>query len=143
MAMTREKTKESSEPPITDSNPARLSFWVPIPAPTPTLSTSAAATPSGYGSGESTTIARRRGTVYITPRIPPTAQIPNEVQNGNPVHQPTMTRPGSTNMMDESVPAADATVWTMLFSSMVEFLKNRRTAIETTAGGMDKAKEGP
>src|ERR1700756_665399 len=141
--MTSEKPKDSSEPPITDISPAWVSFLVPTLAPEPTLSTSAAATPSGYGNGESTTIARRSGTVYITPRMPPTAQMPKEVQNGKPVHQPTITRPGSTNMMDESVPAADATVCTMLFSSMVEFLKNRSTAIEITAAGMEEEKESP
>src|SRR6476620_8266656 len=60
--------------------------------------------------------ARRRGIEYITPRIPPSAQIQNEIQNGNSVHQPIMIRPGNTKMIDESVPAAEATVWTMLFS---------------------------
>ena len=82
----------------------------------PILSTSAHATPSGYGKSEVVTSARRRGIEYITPRIPPSAQIQNEIQNGNSVHQPIMIRPGSTKMIDESVPAAEATVWTMLFS---------------------------
>ena len=40
-------------------------------------------------------------------------------QNGNPVHQPTMTRPGSTKMIALSVPAAEAIVWTILFSWIV------------------------
>src|SRR6266576_3482226 len=56
----------------------------------PTLSTSAQATPSGYGKSEVVTSARRSGIEYITPRIPPSAQIQNEVQNGNSVHQPIM-----------------------------------------------------
>ena len=42
-----------------------------------------------------------------------------DIQKGNPVHQPTMTRPGSTKMIDDSVPAAEATVCTMLFSWIV------------------------
>src|SRR5438093_12449043 len=82
----------------------------------PTLSTSAHATPSGYGRSEVVTRARRSGIEYIPPRIPPSAQIQNEIQNGNSVHQPIMIRPGSTKMIDESVPAAEATVWTMLLS---------------------------
>jgi len=40
----------------------------------------------------------------------------NEVQNGKPVHQPTINRPGSTKMIDDIAPAAEATVWTILFS---------------------------
>ena len=32
------------------------------------------------------------------------------------VHQPIITRPGSTKMIADRVPAAEATVWTMLFS---------------------------
>src|SRR5207237_8527486 len=82
----------------------------------PTFKTSAHATPSGYGKSEFVTSARRNGIEYITPRIPPSAQIQNEIQNGNSVQYPIMIRPGSTKMIDESVPAADATVWTMLFS---------------------------
>ncbi len=38
---------------------------------------------------------------------------------GKPVHQPIITRPGSTKMMDEIAPAAEATVCTMLFSWIV------------------------
>ena len=48
--------------------------------------------------------------------MPPSAQIKNEIQNGNPVHQPIMIKPGRTKMIDDSVPAAEATVCTMLFS---------------------------
>ena len=75
--------------------------------------------------------------------MPPVAQMPNVTQNGNPVHQPTITRPGNTNMMAESVPAEDATVCTMLFSCMVEFLKPRRIAIEITAAGIEVANVRP
>src|SRR5271165_4726303 len=112
--------------------------------PTPTFSTSAAATPSGNGKSDWTTSARRSGTLYVTPRIPPMAHTANDSQYGNPVHQPTITRPGSTKMMADSVPAADAIVWTMLFSQIVAFLNNaRRTAIEITAAGIDEAKVRP
>jgi hypothetical protein len=45
--------------------------------------------------------------------------------------------------MAESVPAADATVWTMLFSRIEESLKALRTAIEITAAGMDDATVSP
>jgi hypothetical protein len=48
--------------------------------------------------------------------MPPSAQIAKEIQNGKPVHQPIITRPGSTKIIDDSVPAAEATVCTMLFS---------------------------
>ena len=65
------------------------------------------------------------------------------LQNGNPVHQPTMTRPGSTKMIAESVPAADATVCTMLFSRIDESLTALRIAIEMTAAGIDEAKVRP
>ena len=54
--------------------------------------------------------------VYITPRTPPAAQMMKEVQNGKPVHQPIITSPGRTKMIDDMAPAAEATVWTMLFS---------------------------
>ena len=87
--------------------------------PPPTFSTSAQATPSGYGRSDCVTSARRSGIEYITPRMPPSAQIANEIQYGKPVHQPIMTRPGSTKMIEESVPAAEATVCTMLFSWIV------------------------
>jgi hypothetical protein len=101
-------------PPTSAASPAR-SPSAP-PAVVPTLSTSAAATPSGYGRLDIVTSARRSGTLYITPRIPPIAQIANETPNGKPLHQPIITRPGSTKMIADRVPAADATVWTMLFS---------------------------
>ena len=47
------------------------------------------------------------------------AQTATVVQYGKPVHQPTMMRPGSTKMIADSVPAAEAMVWTMLFSTTV------------------------
>ncbi len=46
-------------------------------------------------------------------------------------------------MMADNVPAADATVCTMLFSWMVVPLKPRSTAIEITAAGIDVAKVNP
>jgi hypothetical protein len=60
-------------------------------------------------------------------------------QKGKPVHQPTMINPGRTKMIADSVPAADAIVWTMLFSWIVESAKNLRIAIEMTAAGIDVA----
>ena len=50
-----------------------------------------------------------------------------------------MTRPGSTKMMAESVPPAEATVCTMLFSRMEPVLKSRKMPIEITAAGIDEA----
>ena len=46
-------------------------------------------------------------------------------------------------MIAESVPAADATVWTMLFSRIVESFTALRIAIEITAAGIDEAKVRP
>ena len=46
-------------------------------------------------------------------------------------------------MIAESVPAADATVCTMLFSRIDESLNAARTAIEMTAAGIDEAKVSP
>jgi hypothetical protein len=54
-----------------------------------------------------------------------------------------MTRPGSTKMIAASVPAADAMVWTMLFSRMFDPRTKRSTAIEITAAGIDVAKVMP
>jgi hypothetical protein len=79
----------------------------------------------------------------MTPRVPPSAQVPKLAQNGKPFHQPTITRPGSTKMTEERVPAAEATVWTMLFSQMVAPRRLRRMAIEITAAGMEEAKVRP
>ena len=81
--------------------------------------------------------------VNRTPSIPPLRQMRNDCQNGNPVHQPTMTSPGRTKMIAESVPAADATVWTMLFSSIDESLNALRIAIDITAAGIEDAKVSP
>jgi hypothetical protein len=54
-----------------------------------------------------------------------------------------ITSPGRTKMIAESVPAAEATVRTMLFSRIDESFTGARTAIETTAAGMDAAKVRP
>src|SRR6266513_4302014 len=78
------KTAETIEPHNTASRPARpcstseATCSLPL---LPTFSTSAQATPSGYGKSEVVTSARRSGIEYITPRIPPSAQIQNDVQN--------------------------------------------------------------
>src|SRR6266446_10234222 len=111
--------------------------------PLPTFNTSAQATPSGYGRSEPVTNARRSGIEYITPRMPPSAQIAKEIQNGKPVHQPIIIRPGRTKIIDDSVPAAEATVCTMLFSWTVAFLKLRRIAIEITAAGIEVENVSP
>ncbi len=108
------KSAEANVPPTSAASPARSPSAAP--AAVPTLSTSAAATPSGYGRLDVVTSARRSGTLYITPRIPPIAQIENETPKGKPLHQPIITSPGNTKMIADSVPAAEATVWTMLFS---------------------------
>ena len=78
-----------------------------------------------------------------TPSTPPLTQMRNDCQKGNPVHQPTITRPGSTKMIADSVPAADATVCTMLFSRIDESFTALRIAIEITAAGIDDAKVRP
>src|SRR6266480_4865497 len=119
VSMINAKAAETIDPHKTASKPARpcsTSCAVAESPPLPTFNTSAHATPSGYGKSEFVTNARRNGIEYITPRIPPSAQIQNDVQNGNSVHQPIMINPGSTKIIDDKVPAADATVWTMLFS---------------------------
>src|SRR5262249_47638627 len=133
-------------PQITANRPARLSSApaaVPASPGLPTLSTSAQATPSGYGRSEPVTSARRNGIEYITPSTPPSAQIAKEVQNGNPDHTPIITNPGSTKTMPDNVPAAEATVCTILFSWIVESLKPRNSAIEMTAAGIEVAKVRP
>ena len=80
----------------------------------------------------------------MTPSTPPVAQTANVCQNGIlPAHQPTITSPGSTKMIEDRVPAADATVWTMLFSWMLTERNIRSTAIEITAAGMEEAKVRP
>ena len=90
------------------------------------------------------TIARLSGMVKITPMMPPLAHTRNDVQKSKPVHQPTITSPGSTKMMEASAPAARATVCTMLFSRIEAPLeKNDSTAIEITAAGIEVAKVSP
>ena len=89
------------------------------------------------------TSARRNGMVNITPSTPPLTHTRKDGQNGKPVHHPTITSPGSTKMIDASVPAADATVWTMLFSRIEESFRALRTAIEITAAGIDEANVRP
>src|ERR1700694_2309330 len=54
-----------------------------------------------------------------------------------------MMRPGSTKMIAANVPAAEAIVWTMLVSRMLEFPTKRMTAIEMTAAGIEVAKVRP
>src|SRR5947208_10153702 len=110
---------ETIDPHKTASRPARpcsISDACAESLLLPTFSTSAHATPSGYGRSEVVTRARRKGIEYITPRMPPRAQIAKEIQNGKPVHQPIIIKPGSTKMIDDSVPAAEATACTILFS---------------------------
>ena len=46
-------------------------------------------------------------------------------------------------MIADSVPAADAIVWTILFSWIVAPRKKRSTAIEMTAAGIEVAKVMP
>src|ERR1700730_9325571 len=119
VATTTANTAATIDPHKTASRPARpcsISDACSEPPALPTFSTSAQATPSGYGKSELVTNARRNGIEYITPRMPPNAQIATEIQNGNPVHQPIMINPGSTKMIDDKGPAADATVCTILFS---------------------------
>src|SRR5262245_56730047 len=137
---------DATDPRITAVSPSRawpVSSFVSPRVPDPTFSTSAAATPSGYGKSDVVTSARRSGIVNSTPSTPPLTQMRDDCQNGNAVHQPTITRPGSTKMIAESVPAADATVWTMLFSRIVESFTALRIAIEITAAGIDDANVRP
>jgi hypothetical protein len=89
------------------------------------------------------TSARRNGMEYITPSTPPRAQIVKHTPYGKPVHQPSITSPGSTKMIDDSVPAAEATVCTMLFSWIVAPLNARSIAMEITAAGIEVAKVSP
>src|SRR5205823_1982244 len=139
-------TADTIDPHNTASRPARpcsTSAACSESPLLPTFSTSAHATPSGYGKSDVVTNARRSGIEYITARTPPNAQIANEIQNGKPVHQPIMIKPGNTKMIDDSVPAAEATVCTMLFSWIVASWKPRSIAIEITAAGIDVEKVRP
>ncbi len=69
--------------------------------------------------------------------------MPNVTQNGKPFHQPTMIRPGSTKMIEDNVPAAEATVCTMLFSWIVASRMAFRIAIEITAAGIEVENVSP
>src|SRR5262245_21810783 len=137
---------DATDPRITAISPSRdspVSSFVSPRVPDPTFSTSAAATPSGYGKSDVVTSARRSGMVNSTPSTPPLKQIKNDCQNGNPVHHPTITSPGNTKMIADNVPAADATVCTMLFSRIDESFTALRIAIEITAAGIDDANVSP
>ena len=79
----------------------------------------------------------------MTPSTPPRAVTSAVSQYGKPVHHPIMTRPGSTKIMADSVPAADAIVWTILFSTTEWSRKERRMAMEMTAAGIEVAKVRP
>src|SRR5579863_10004772 len=54
-----------------------------------------------------------------------------------------ITRLGRMKMTDASAPAAEQTVWTMLFSRMLEPGKRPRKAIEITAAGIEVAMVRP
>ena len=79
----------------------------------------------------------------VTPSTPPSAQISTDCQKGNSSHQPIITRPGSTKMIELMAPPTEATVWTVMFSQMVEERNARRIAMEMTAAGMAEAKVRP
>src|SRR5579871_2739793 len=81
--------------------------------------------------------------VKSTPSTPPAAQMRKEVQKGKPVHQPIMRRLGNMKMTEDMVPAAEQTVWTMLFSRTLEPEKSPRKAIEITAAGIEVAMVSP
>ena len=81
--------------------------------------------------------------VNSTPSTPPDSASRKDVQNGKPVHQPTITRPGSTKMIDAIAPADEQTVCTMLFSRILEPWNTPRSAIEITAAGREVAKVRP
>src|SRR5258708_19683130 len=88
VSMISEKAAETIDPHRTASRPARpcSTFEATSALPLlPIFKTSAHATPSGYGKSEFVTNARRNVIEHITPRIPPTAQIQNGVQNGKSV----------------------------------------------------------
>ncbi|MBB5747212.1 hypothetical protein GGR13_002833 [Brevundimonas variabilis] len=46
-------------------------------------------------------------------------------------------------MIELIAPPTEATVWTVMFSQIVEVLKSRRMAMEMTAAGMAEAKVSP
>jgi hypothetical protein len=96
-----------------------------------------AATPSGYGRSLPETSARRRGIEKATPSRPPSAQTAVVCQNGKPLQCPISTRPGSASTTLHRVPAAEAWVWTMLFSRMPAPPISRNAPIEIMAAGID------
>ena len=79
----------------------------------------------------------------VTPSTPPSMQMATDCQNGNSSHQPIITRPGRTKMIELMAPPTEATVWTVIFSQMVEVRNARNTAMEITAAGMAEAKVRP
>src|SRR5690242_15357591 len=81
--------------------------------------------------------------VKSTPRTPPAAQMRKDVQNGKPFHQPMIRRLGNMKMTEDIVPAAEQTVWTILFSRILEPEKRPRRAIEITAAGIEVAMVSP
>ena len=74
---------------------------------------------------------------------PPAAQMPSVCQNGKPCQWPIMTRAGRMKMMEDSVPAAEACVCTMLFARMLASLNSRNTDMEMTAAGIADEKVRP
>ncbi len=79
----------------------------------------------------------------VTPSTPPRMQIITDSQKGKSIHQPIMTRPGRTKMIELMAPPTEATVCTVMFSQMVEPRKARSRAMEMTAAGMAEAKVRP
>ncbi len=75
--------------------------------------------------------------------MPPTKQTAIVCQSGKSRQKPIKMRPGSTRITLQSVPAADACVWTMLFSRMPPEPIALRTLIEMIAAGMEEAKVMP
>jgi hypothetical protein len=81
--------------------------------------------------------------VYITPSTPPKRRSPKDSQNGNSSPPADHHQAGQDEDDRAHGPAAEATVWTMLFSQMVAVLKARRIAMEMTAAGIEEAKVSP
>ncbi len=54
-----------------------------------------------------------------------------------------MMKPGSTKMIEESVPAVEATVCTMLFSWALVLPSQRSSAMESTTAGIEVEKVSP
>ena len=79
----------------------------------------------------------------MTPSTPPVAQTSIVSQYGILLHHPTITKPGSTNTIVATAPAALPMVWTMLFSTIVDPPSVRSTAIEITAAGIAVEKVSP